>query len=64
MHQPFLIVNALLEGNHGLCPAYAFNIVYLEYNILGMRCVFCPDLAKDIELTSGNMCYGNVRNLR
>lgn len=60
MHQPSLVVDTLLQGYHGLCPADTVDIINLEDDVFRMRGIPSPDLAEDIELARGDMGHGNV----
>ena len=60
MHQPLLIIDAFFQGNHGLSPADALNVVYLKNDILGVGGILSPNLTKDIELPCGDMGYSYV----
>ena len=60
MHQPFLIVDALFQGDHGFGPVNAFNIIDHKDNFFSMRGILCPDLAEDIELAGSDMSNGNI----
>ena len=64
MHQALLVVDALLQGNHGLRTADPIDIVYLKDDIFGMGGVPRPDLAEDIELPGGYMGNRYIRYLR
>jgi hypothetical protein len=63
MHEPFLVIDALLQGDHGLCSANTINIVYPENNIFGMIGILSPNLTEDIELSGSDVRDCHVRNL-
>ena len=62
MNQPFLVIDAFLQGDHGFGATYPLNIVYAKDDILGMCSVLCPYFAEDIEFSSGYMGYGYIGN--
>ena len=59
MHQSFLIIDAFLQGDHGLGPGHSFYIIDLIDDILCMAGILRSDLAEQVEFTSCDMSNGH-----
>ena len=62
MHQALLVVDALLQGDHGFGPVDTVNVIYRKNNFLGVFGVFSPHLTENVKFSCCNMGYGNKRN--
>ena len=58
MHEPFFVVDAFLQGNHGFSPVNAFNVVDHENHVFSVLGVFSPDFTEDIEFARCNVRNG------
>ena len=63
MHQTFLVINALFEGDHGLCSVNSFNIIKSEDDLLGMVSISGPYLTEHIKFPGGYVSHGDKGNL-
>jgi len=63
VHQTLLVVDALLQGDHGLGPGDPIDIIDFEDDVLGMVGVLGPYLAENIEFSGGDVRHGHIGNL-